>query len=95
MQGQKNWAETEGKVIQKLPPPWDPSHSQIANTIADAKMCLQTGDWHGCPERLWQHLTKTDAETHSQPLDWAWEAPVEELEEGLKELKGGGGLKYK
>ena len=46
-------------------PTWDPSHVQTPNpdTIADAKMCLQTGVWHGC------HLTKTDTDTPNQALD--------------------------
>jgi hypothetical protein len=50
------------------------------DTIADAK-CLQTGV---CPLRA----PKTDTDTYSQPLDWAWGPQMEELGEGLKELKG-------
>jgi hypothetical protein len=38
------------------------------------------------PERFYQHLTNTDADTHSQPSDLAQE-PFP-LGEGLKELKG-------
>jgi hypothetical protein len=37
-------AETEGKAIQRLPPPGDPSHIQRPNpytdTIVDARKCL-------------------------------------------------------
>ena len=41
-------------------------------------------------ERLYQHLTKTDADTHSQPttLGLSWRTPMEDLWEGLKELLG-------
>ena len=34
-------------------------------------MRLQTEAWHGCLLRLYQHLTETDADTYSQPLDRA------------------------
>jgi hypothetical protein len=38
-------AETEGKVIQRLPSPGAPSHIQTSNpdTIVDDKKCLLTG----------------------------------------------------
>jgi hypothetical protein len=43
--GTKSPAETEGKTIQRVPPPGDPSHLQTPNpdTIADAMKYLLTG----------------------------------------------------
>jgi hypothetical protein len=40
------------------------------------------------PKRLCQSLTNTDADACSQPSDLAMGTLMEELEEGLKELKG-------
>jgi hypothetical protein len=37
--------------------------------IADVKKSLLTGAQYGCPERLCQSLTNTDADACSQPLD--------------------------
>jgi hypothetical protein len=39
-----------GEQRLKTTPLRDPSHLQISNldTIADAKICLWTEDWHGC-----------------------------------------------
>jgi len=57
------------------------------NTTVDVKVCLQIGAWHGCHLRLCQHLTESDADT--QPTSGlSLGTPMEELEEGLKELKG-------
>jgi hypothetical protein len=40
------------------------------------------------PERLCHSLTNTEDETHRQPLDLAHGSPMEEMEKGLKKLKG-------
>jgi hypothetical protein len=71
IQAQKDGSETEGKGIQRPPIGWDPSYAQTPNPdiIVDAKMCLLTGTWHGCSQRLYQQLTETDGDTHSLPLD--------------------------
>jgi hypothetical protein len=39
-------------------------------------------------ERFCQHLTKTDADTHSQAFELSLGTPIEELRGKLKELKG-------
>jgi hypothetical protein len=44
-------------------------------------------EWYGCSERFYQHLTNPDADIHSQP-SLRPGTPMEELGEGLKELKG-------
>ena len=43
-------AETEGKAIQRLPHPGNPSRIQTPNpeTIADAKKCLLAGACYSC-----------------------------------------------
>jgi len=52
MQEQK-WSRDLRKGYPETTPPWDPSHAQTPSldTIADAKMCLQTGAWYSCPLR--------------------------------------------
>jgi hypothetical protein len=37
-------------------PTWDPFReggggAPISDTVTDAMICLQTGDYHGCPQR--------------------------------------------
>jgi hypothetical protein len=51
--GTMSGAETEGKAIQRLPPPRDPSVLQTPNpdNIADAKKYLLIEAWHSCPLR--------------------------------------------
>jgi hypothetical protein len=39
-------------------------------------------------ERPCQSLTNPEADAHSQLLDRVWGSPIEEVEKGLKELKG-------
>ena len=48
---QKNGAETERKATQRLP--YFGIHPMTLNPYitADAKKCLQTGAWYGCPLR--------------------------------------------
>jgi hypothetical protein len=41
--------------------------------IADPKKVLETGAWYGCTERLCQHLTKTNADTHSNWWTEPWD----------------------
>jgi len=40
------------------------------------------------PERFYQHLTNTDADTQQPITGLSMRTPMEELGEGLKELKG-------
>ena len=58
----------------------------------DDKKCLLKGAhnlllWLS-PEGSCQSVTDTKADTISQPLDSVWGSPVEELENGLENLKG-------
>ena len=42
------------KCHPETAPPCDPFHPQTPDpdTIADANMCLQTGGWYACSERI-------------------------------------------
>jgi hypothetical protein len=53
MQGQKNVAKSGREAIQRLPLLGIHTMHRHQNpyTIGDAKMCLQTGAWHGYPLR--------------------------------------------
>ena len=53
-------------------PAWDPSQGEASrsDTITDAMVCLQTGAYHGFPQKLPnKQLPETDANTCSQPMD--------------------------
>jgi hypothetical protein len=34
------------------------------DSITEAMLCLQTGAWHDCPERLYKQVTETDTDTY-------------------------------
>jgi hypothetical protein len=79
------WNRDWRKADQETVPTWDPFHAQSPNPrhccwwqdeLADRSLaCLSS-------ERLYHHLTETNADTYSQPLDWT---PMEKEE--LKEMK--------
>ena len=89
MQG-KTGTETEGKAIQLLAPLGiHPIHRDLnPDTITDTMLCLQTGALHGCPLRgstsSWLRQIRILTANHWTEVG----APMEELGEGLKELKG-------
>ena len=63
-------AETEGKAIQRLPYLGiHPIKITKTDIIADAKKCLLTGALYSCLLRIYQSLTNTEGDVHSQLLD--------------------------
>ena len=72
---EKKWgAETEGKVIQRLPTcrhiPYTvtkPRHYCGCQQLLADRSLIQLS-----PERFCQCLTNTEVDTHSCPLDWVW-----------------------
>ena len=88
--GTKSGAETEGKKGHpETAQTGDPPHLQTPNpdTIADVKMCLQTGAWYSCSLRglanIWlRQMQKLTANHWTEPGD-----PNGKDREGLKELK--------
>lgn len=67
----------EQKLKEQLTVDWPKlrPHGQapITDTVSDSMLCLKTGTQNSCPLRgSFQHLTETDADTHSQPLDRRW-----------------------
>ena len=81
--------DTEGKAIQTLP------HLGIHLIHSHQTQTLlwmpRSPRWQepdiASPERLFQSLTNTEADAHRHPLN-SMSSPVEELEVGLKALKG-------
>jgi hypothetical protein len=88
MQGQK-WSRDLRKGHPVTGPNWDPPHVCTTNldTITEAILCVDRNLALLSSERLYQQLTETNAHAYNQPLDWG-RTPIEELEEGLKELRG-------
>jgi hypothetical protein len=62
-----------------------PCQGPNPDTIANAKMCLWAGAWHGCPLRV---FTSTCLRQMQPTIDLSLGTFMEELGEGLKELKG-------
>ena len=71
------WSRDWKNVHLETGPPRNPTHLQKLkpDTIAGAKKLLLIGAWQALAwlssESLYQHMNKTNADTYSQPLDWA------------------------